>query len=106
MYTLNEKWSVGARFEWFHDDDGTRVLGLGNLDAQGWSAPSGAPGYRGDFSQLTLGANWKPKANVFIRPEVRYDWYDGSTNGAGSLPFDAGNSNSQLTFATDVIFMF
>ncbi len=106
MYTINEKWGAGLRVEWFHDDDGTRVLGLGNLDARGWSAPSGAPGYAGDFSELTLGVNWKPKANILVRPEVRWDWYDGTTNAAASLPFDGGNSDQQFTFATDVVVMF
>jgi putative OmpL-like beta-barrel porin-2 len=106
MYTLTEKWSAGVRVEWFRDDDGTRVLGLGNLDARGWSAPSGAPGFSGDFTELTLGLNWKPKANVFVRPEVRWDWYDGSTNANGLLPFDAGSSSSQFTFATDLIVTF
>ena len=106
MYTLTDKWSAGMRIEWFRDDDGTRVLGLGNLDAQGWSAPSGAPGYSGSFTELTLGLNWKPKSNIFVRPEVRWDWYDGTTNANALLPFDAGNSSSQFTLATDVIVTF
>jgi len=103
LYTLNEKWAAGMRIEWFRDDDGTRVMGLGNLDARGWA---GAPGFSGSFTELTLGLNWKPKANIFIRPEVRWDWYDGSTNGGGQLPFDAGNSSSQFTVATDLVITF
>lgn len=106
LYAINEKWSAGMRAEWFRDDDGTRVLGLGNLDARGWSPPSGAPGFSGHFTALTLGLNWKPKSNIFVRPEVRWDWYDGTTNVAGLLPFDAGNSDNQFTFATDVIVTF
>jgi putative OmpL-like beta-barrel porin-2 len=106
LYTINEKWSAGVRAEWFRDDDGTRVLGLGNLDARGWSAPSGLPGYNGSFTNLTMGLNWKPKANLLIRPEMRWDWSDGSTNAANLLPFDAGNSDSQFTFAADLVLMF
>ncbi len=106
LYALNEKWSAGMRMEWFRDDDGTRVLGLGNLDARGWSGPSGLPGYNGSFTALTLGLNWKPKANIFLRPEVRWDWYDGTTNAANQLPFDAGSSSSQFTLATDVVITF
>lgn len=106
IYTINEKWSAGMRVEWFRDDDGTRILGLGNLDARGWSPPSGAPGYHGALTELTLGLNWKPKSNLFIRPEVRWDWYDGSSNNAGQRPFDGGNSSSQFTFATDLILTF
>jgi len=106
LYTLNENWSAGLRAEWFRDDDGTRVLGLGNLpDARGWAPPSGAPGYAGNFYEVSVGLNWKPKANVFVRPEVRYDSYNGPTNG-GQLPFDDGNSSSQFTFATDLIVTF
>lgn len=103
LYTLNKKWSAGARVEWFRDDDGTRVLGLGNLDAQGWD---GLPGFRGSFTTLTLGLNWKPKANILVRPEARWDWYNGSTNLAGEMPFDDGTSSSQCTVATDVVIMF
>ncbi len=106
LYSINEVVSVGVRYEWFRDDDGTRILGLGNLDAQGWSAPSGTPGYAGSFNQLTMGVNVKPKSNLTLRPEVRWDWYDGTTNGAGVLPFDAGNSSHQFTFATDVMITF
>jgi hypothetical protein len=105
LYTLGEKWSAGMRVEWFRDDDGTRVLGLGNLDAQGWG---GAPGYVGNFTEVTIGLNWKPKANILVRPEVRWDWYDGAANPAGTypLPFDDGTSSSQCTFATDIVVMF
>ena len=103
LYTLDEKWSAGVRVEWFRDDDGTRVLGLGNLDCQGWD---GLPGFNGSFTSLTAGLNWKPKANVVLRPEVRWDWYNGSTNLGGELPFDDGNSSSQFTLATDLIVLF
>ncbi len=103
LYTLSKKWSAGARIEWFRDDDGTRVLGLGNLDCQGWD---GLPGFNGSFTELTLGLNWKPRANILVRPETRWDWYSGSTNLAGELPFDDGTSSSQFTFATDVVVMF
>lgn len=103
LYTLNEKWSAGARIEWFRDDDGTRVFGLANLDAKGWD---GAPGFHGSFTELTLGLNYKPKSNIIVRPEMRWDWYTGSTNNGGELPFDDGNSSEQLTLATDLIVTF
>jgi hypothetical protein len=103
LYAINEKWSAGARVEWFRDDDGTRVLGAGNLDAEGWD---GLPGFEGSFTSLTMGLNWKPKLNVLVRPEARWDWYDGSTNWGGQLPFDDYTSNDQFTLATDVVIMF
>jgi hypothetical protein len=103
LYTLNEKWSAGGRLEWFRDDDGTRVLGLGNLPARGWGA---APGFNGAFTSLTLGLNWKPRINVLVRPEIRWDWYDGSRNLMGELPFDGGNRSDQFTAAIDAVVMF
>ena len=33
FYQLNCCWSAGMRFEWFRDDDGTRVTGLGDGNA-------------------------------------------------------------------------
>lgn len=103
---INPHWSAGMRIEWFRDEDGTRVLGLGNLpNADGWL---GAPGYAGSFTELSLGLNWKPKPNIICRPEVRWDWYDGAPNpnGPDPLPFDDGASPSQFTFATDLVVMF
>lgn len=103
LLALDEHWSAGLRVEWFRDDDGTRVLGLGNLDARGWE---GLPGFSGNFSELSVGLNWKPKANILLRPELRWDWYSGSRNLGGELPFGDGNSSSQFTFATDLVVMF
>ena len=70
----------------------------------GWSR--GLPGFEGSFTSLTMGLNWKPKLNVLVRPEARWDWYDGSTNWGGQLPFDDYTSNDQFTLATDVVIMF
>jgi hypothetical protein len=106
LYALSEHWSAGVRVEWFRDDDGVAVYGLDNLpNGRGWR---GAPGYVGNFSELTLGLNWKPKPNVSIRPEARWDWYDGLPNPAGPypLPFDNGTSSHQFTLATDLVVTF
>ena len=100
LYTINSKWAAGARVEWFRDDDGTRVGGLGSLGFQGWPA---AGGYAGNFSEVTLGLNWKPKANISVRPEVRWDNYGGPASGAAPypLPFGNGTRSDQFTLATD-----
>ncbi|HYW80643.1 MAG TPA: outer membrane beta-barrel protein, partial [Thermoguttaceae bacterium] len=79
---------------------------LNNLPgARGWA---GSPGYAGNFNALTMGLNWKPKANLTVRPEIRWDRYDGQANAAGPhpLPFNNGTSNDQLTIAADVILTF
>ncbi len=104
-YTFNPCWSAGLRLEWLRDDDGSRVAGVGNWigSGRGWL---GAPGFAGNFYDLTLGLNWRPHANWTVRPEVRWDWYDGTRNLAGQFPFDAGNQRDQFTFAVDVLTTF
>jgi len=106
FYQINAKWKAGMRVEWFRDDDGTAVCGIGNLpDARGWR---GVPGYVGNFTELTFGLNWKPRSNVLVRPEIRWDWYDGPANphGPAPYPFDDGHKDHQFTFATDVVLTF
>ncbi|NLE39575.1 MAG: outer membrane beta-barrel protein, partial [Pirellulaceae bacterium] len=106
FYQLNRKWSAGMRAEWFRDQDGTRVMGVGNLpDARGWM---GALGYKGSFTELTVGLNYKPRSNILVRPELRWDWYagDANPNGPYPYPFDDGTKKSQFTAACDFVWMF
>lgn len=107
FYDINEKWRAGMRVEWFHDGDGMAVKGIKVLDPQmqGWDGV----GYRGDFYELTAGLNWRPNPNWVVRPECRWDWYDGPGNGgapSGPNPFDDGARKNQFTFAVDAIFTF
>lgn len=92
LYQLNCCWSAGARVEWFRDDDGTRVTGIGNGNAIAGQF------FEGDFWEITLGLNWKPNDNVTIRPEVRWDWFDGAGN-----PYDDGTDTDQFTAAVDAV---
>ena len=55
---------------------------------------------------MTLGLNWRPHPNLVVRPEVRYDWYDGTANVFGKLPYDDGLHSAQFTVATDMIVTF
>jgi len=104
-YKLNPKWSAGIRFEWVQDNQGSRIAGIGNIlgTDKGWD---GLPGFAGSFSDLTLGLNYRPHPNFALRPEVRWDWYDGPPNPAGQLPFGDLAHRSQFTFATDLIVTF
>lgn len=105
VYTISPQLALGGRFEWLRDDDGSRVAGVGNWigsDA-GWL---GAPGFAGNFYECSLGFNWRPHPNLVVRPELRYDWYDGTTNLANQLPFDGGRSDNQLLVAGDLIVTF
>ena len=64
-------------------------------------------GYRGNFFQITLGPKWTPTKNVLIRPNLRFDWFDGEIDNAGGLkPFDDGLKNAQTIFATDFSILF
>jgi hypothetical protein len=101
LYTINDCWKAGARFEWFRDDDGARV---GAIRANNPLAPGG---FAGNFYALAAGLNWSPHANFIVRPEVRYDWFDGETF-TGNQPFDTDNApgdDEQLVAAMDVIFL-
>jgi hypothetical protein len=92
LYQINCCWSTGVRFEWFRDDDGARVAGIGDGNAiAGGSFP-------GNFYEATWGANWRPNPNVVIRPELRYDWFDGT-----GTPYNDGTRDHQLTAAVDAI---
>ena len=83
FYELNDCWEVGARIEWFRDKDGTRLPVAGN------------------YYEATAGLNWKPTANLRVRPEVRWDWYQGT-----GTPFDNGTEKSLVTFGCDFILQF
>ena len=44
--------------------------------------------------------------NWVVRPEVRWDMYDGPPNPFGQLPFGNFDRSSQFTFACDLIVTF
>ena len=64
-YRLLERVHGGLRFEWFTDENAANVL---------WGAV-GAGG--GDVYALTASVAWEPSANVRVRPELKFDAYDG-----------------------------
>ncbi len=104
FYTLNEKWRAGFRFEWLRDDDGL-FYGAGNVPGNG-RAWSGGPGFSGDWFELSWGLNYRPCPNMVVRPELRYDWYNGTRDVKGDLPFDDGNRSYQFTIGADMIITF
>lgn len=81
FYDFNERWSTGARLEWFRDDDGQRV----NVNDAG----------RGWYYEATFGLNWQPHPNLRVRPEVRWDWFNGE-----GLPFDSRDGGVTGTAAS------
>ena len=58
FYRLNECWTAGTRLEWFKDAhiSGGRFRGAEN-----------------EVVDLTVGLNYRPAANVVVRPELRWD---------------------------------
>ncbi len=99
LYTINPRWKGVVRAEWLRDDDGARIAGPGNIP--GVRAFSGR-GFAGNFYEVTVGANWTPHPNLLVRPEIRYDWFDGLAGPTG-LPFDDGTSDDQLLLAVDAV---
>ncbi|MBP89341.1 MAG: hypothetical protein CMJ64_21955 [Planctomycetaceae bacterium] len=90
FYDINDCWALGARLEWFRDDDGVRV--------PNWA---GNTGTSGSYYNATVGLNWKPTSNLAIRPEARWDWFDGTGN-----PYADGQRNDQFTASFDAILLF
>ena len=82
LYAFNEKWTGVFRADMLRDMNGTRT------------------GYNNTFYETTLGAIWKPKTWLWIRPEIRYDWT------SGAPVYDNGTRQNQLTFGFDFIFLF
>lgn len=104
FYTVNPKLTLGMRAEWFRDDDGARTV-FTNSDNGG--ARWNRPGYAGNFYEVTFGATWKPYQNLRIRPEIRFDWFDGvAIDGSNSLPFNDQTDSFQTTFGIDLIWEF
>lgn len=83
---ITEQWKFGYRFEWFRDDDGTRVI----------------EGLAADYYQMSWGLNYSPSDRVRIRPSVRWDWI----GARGARPFADGTRDDQLLLDCDVLIMF
>lgn len=99
FYTINDCWKAGLRAEWFRDDDGVRVAGVRPDNGGDLGNVSATPGgYAGNFYEISLGLNWTPHANLIVRPEIRYDWYEGVGD-----PFGDGDENSQWVGGFDAI---
>lgn len=94
FHQINNKWRAGLRFEWFKDEEGTRV-GLNRA-----SNPNKPP-FVGNFYSTTLGLNYTPCDHFVLRPEVRLDWFDGT-----GQPYDDGSDDFQSMAGFDAILSF
>ena len=107
FYNFSEKWIGGLRFEWFRDNNGFRVFDPIRNAAAGRTFASG---YQGNFWEMSWGLNYKPNRNIIVRPELRYDWYDGNPGltsaGDSALPFGNGSKSDQFYGGCDIIWQF
>jgi hypothetical protein len=114
-YDLKDNLTAGVRTEWFRDQDGFRVWSPGRISAassNGFNSyASGAmnTNYSGSnfgsgssYYAITAGMNWKPMKWLNIRPNVRYDWADGTIAATGGQyrPF-GNNKQDQFLFSSD-----
>ena len=94
-YRMSDTLKAGARFEWFRDEDGTRV-GLNR------PANPNKPPLPGNYFSLTGGLNYAPTENLRIRPEIRWDFTSDTLRRA----FNDGQKNNQLLLGFDVVWQF
>jgi hypothetical protein len=110
-YDIKDDLSIGMRGEWFRDQNGLRVCSPGRVSAatnnQGNSYALGSNQVNNStcnaasWYAFTVGMNYKPTKWLNLRPNVRYDWVDGTVAGGGSYtPFGNGKQ-SQFLFSTD-----
>jgi hypothetical protein len=80
-YTLSPRLAATARFEMFDDEEGLRT------------------GFKGMYTAATAGVTFKPRYDVWLRPEIRYD-YNGD-----SRPYNSNHDpqHDQLSAACDLI---
>jgi hypothetical protein len=83
FYTLNDCWKLGGRMEWWKSNTVT--------------------GDASSFYELTGGINYKPHANVVVRPEIRYNWAPGDEAAANALGVSDFNNT---VFGIDAVVTF
>ncbi len=99
-YQLNDKWALGARWEWMRDEEGVILP-----PTAPFAATAGFPGTPGLWNDISLGVNFKPNKNVIFRSEVRYDWETGLVPGA-TAPFNDNTKDNQWLWGNDLIVKF
>lgn len=92
-YSFTDRLKGAVRFEWFRDEEGTRV-GLNR------ATNPNDPSFVGDFYSLSAGINCAVSKSLTVRPELRADWFDGS---AVNQPFNDGNDDNQFMLGVDAI---
>ncbi|MCX7109505.1 MAG: porin [Proteobacteria bacterium] len=121
MYDITDKLGAGIRAEWFRDNAGFRVCSPGRVaaatnDSYGSAVSSASSvlcgngsgfGTPASYYAITAGVNYKPLKWLTLRPNVRYDWADGSDPVTGNAykPFGNGK-DAQFLFSADAVIVF
>ena len=95
VYNISEMLDIGARVEWFRDDDGVRVVGV----------RSGAGGVPADYFATSLAANVKFCDYFMLRPEIRGDLQN-RRKGATDKAFNNGKDDYQVLLGLNAIVKF
>lgn len=104
FYKINDCWKAGFRYEYFRDPVGfISAERVGNPNNGPIAANNLGGPYTGVMQSLVWGLNWAPNAskNLMIRPEVRYDWFEGT-----GLPFNAGTRDHQIMLMLGTYYLF
>ncbi len=88
-YQARPDLSFSVRGEHFADPDGFVLLPVTTAS--------------GRFNALTTGFRYDLNRNVSLRPELRYDWFDGQR---GDKPFGNGRDTTQLTALVEALIYF
>lgn len=104
-WDVGADWRWGLGLEWFRDDDGARVAS----PVPSFGSPNGTSfgrgPFAGDFFRATLGPRWQPHPNVWVRPSVLVDGFDGH-RANGLLPFDDGKDRVQWLANVELVLFF
>ena len=110
FYNFTDYLIGGLRFEWFRDNNGTRVVS-GLRDGSPAAAGLQQAGFAGNFWEMTWGLNYLIGNNMVIRPELRYDWFSADAGGGNgpprTMPYGRNlDQNGQFYGGCDVIWQF
>lgn len=102
LFDVDSQWSFGLRYEWFADNDGTRVRGYGYPHGVAFQP---IPPFRAAWNDVAIGMNYRPHRNILLRCETRWDWAD-PFGASTAYPFDNQTQRNQFLFDTDLIIQF
>ena len=93
-YRLLDSVHVGARLEWFVDENAANVL-WGGVGATG-----------GDVYAFTASLGWEPTPHLLVRPELKFDAYDGGGHLFAAGANGLARRDSQLLAVLNLEFRF